>query len=199
MRHGCLAFTLVLVAAVPAKAEWYFKPFIGFTFAGSTKLSELDEAEQGPRERHLAVGGSVVLIGEVFGVEADIGWAPGFFERDAPERLVSRSRLTTLTGNVVVAMPRRMTRYTLRPYAVAGFGLVRASVEDALNVFGFAETRAAIDVGGGVTGFFNERVGVSWDVRYFRSVGGPEPEFIFQDLDPQVTFWRANMALTLRY
>ena len=27
-------------------------------------------------------------------------------------------------------------------------------------------------MGGGVNGFFNERVGVGWDLRYFRSVGG---------------------------
>ena len=34
-----------------------------------------------------------------------------------------------------------------------------------------SRTLAALDIGGGVTGFFTNRVGVSWDVRYFRSLG----------------------------
>lgn len=196
---GPLALAFLLTGAGPVSAEWHFKPFVGFVFAGSTTLSDLDEAEEGARERHLAVGGSVVLIGEVLGIEADLGWAPGFFERDAPERLVVRSGVTTLTGNVVLAMPRRMTEYTLRPYAVAGFGMVRATMEDVIDFDSFAETRAAFDVGGGVTGFLSERFGLSWDVRYFRTVGGGDATFTDRTTGPQLAFWRANMSLTVRY
>ena len=64
------------------------------------------------------------------------------------------------------------------------------------------ETLGVIDVGGGATGFFNERVGVSWDLRYFRSVGGEEtgdPLITTDGLAKQLSFWRANMALVLRY
>lgn len=196
MRPGPLALACLLAGAAPASAEWHFKPFVGFVFAGSTKLSDPDEAA---RERHLAVGGSVVLLGEVVGVEADFGWAPGFFERDVATPLVVRSRVTTLTGNIVVAMPRRMTEYTLRPYAVAGFGIVRASMEDLIDFDNFAETRAAFNVGGGVTGFLSDRFGVSWDVRYFRSAGGDEMIVALDTGGPELSFWRANMSLAVRY
>jgi hypothetical protein len=196
---GRFALAFLLAGAAPATAEWHFKPFVGFVFAGSTTLSDLDEAEEGARDRHLAVGGSVVLIGEVFGVEADLGWAPRFFERDAPAELVVRSDVTTLTGNVVVAMPRRMTQYTLRPYAVAGLGMAHASMEDLIDFDSFAETRAMFDVGGGVTGFLSERFGLSWDVRYFRSFGGEDVAFGPDPDAPQLAFWRANMSLTVRY
>jgi hypothetical protein len=47
----------------------------------------------------------------------------------------------------------------------------------------------------GVTGFLSDRFGVSWDVRRFRSVGGQDPG----SDGPRLSFWRANMALAIRY
>jgi hypothetical protein len=53
-------------------------------------------------------------------------------------------------------------------------------------------------MGVGVTGFLTDRFGVSWDVRYFRSVGGGQSGAA--TLGPeQLSFWRANMALAIRY
>jgi hypothetical protein len=70
------------------------------------------------------------------------------------------------------------------------------------SAFPIQDTLAAIDVGGGATGFFNERVGVGWDLRYFRSVGGEatgDTIITTDGLAKQLSFWRANMALVLRY
>ncbi len=53
----------------------------------------------------------------------------------------------------------------------------------------------AIDLGGGVTGFLSDRIGVSWDVRHFRSVGGKTRGLSFGR--EQLSFWRANMALVI--
>jgi hypothetical protein len=56
---------------------------------------------------------------------------------------------------------------------------------------------AAIDVGGGVTGFVSERIGVTWDLRHFGSVGG-KLEGVSIGTE-QLSFWRANMALVIRF
>jgi hypothetical protein len=55
-----------------------------------------------------------------------------------------------------------------------------------------------MDIGGGATGFLSDRLGVSWELRHFRTIGrgglsgtsvGPE----------QLAFWRATMAIAIRY
>jgi len=57
---------------------------------------------------------------------------------------------------------------------------------------------AAIDVGGGVTGFLSDRFGVSWEVRHFGSVGGKQPSENSLGAE-QLSFWRADMALVIRF
>jgi len=146
----------------------------------------------------------------MFGVEGDFGWAPGFFQsgedsganippcRSAATRCVVGSSVRTFTGNVVIAVPRRLTAYTLRPYFVGGAGLVHARSEPAFGVLRVSSTLPVMDVGGGVTGFLTKRIGVGWDVRYFRSVGtGEERGQSFGR--ERLSFWRANMAVAIRY
>ena len=41
---------------------------------------------------------------------------------------MTQSAVTTLTGNVVVALPRRMAGYGLRPYFSGGAGLMHVDV-----------------------------------------------------------------------
>ena len=197
-RAGVLA--VIWVAAVPASAsaEWQLKPFLGATFAGGTTIVDLEEASGHPK---LAVGISAVRLGDVFGVEVDLGDAPGFFQYgDRPLPLVVKSGVTTFTGNVVVALRRRIAEFTLRPYFAGGAGLMHVRIDDFLGVFNVATTLPAMDVGGGVTGFLTKRLGVTWDVRYFRSVGGPDEGRAGISLGPeQLSFWRANMGLAIRY
>jgi hypothetical protein len=195
MRRWLLALALVAVPTAEVSAEWHVKPFLGVTFAGRTTL--VGDVEEAAGKKHTAVGASVLLIGDIVGVEADFGYVPGFFE--ANQGLVLRSSALSLMGNVVVAMPRRIAEYTLRPYVLGGLGLLRAQTEDVLDALPVSEKMPAFNIGGGVTGFLTERVGVSWDLRYFRSIGGPETPTGTSIGKPQLSFWRANMALTLRY
>jgi hypothetical protein len=195
-----------VLAPSQASAEWQIKPFFAVSFAGGTTLLDLENAAGSPT-RVYGVAGQ--LLGDVFGVEGDFGYSPGFFQAGAssgqdvgclaPNTLcVVRSAVTTLTGNLVIAMPRRLTAYTLRPYFVGGAGMMHANSELALGVPLVSSTLPAIDVGGGVAGFLSKRVGLGWDVRYFRSIGtGGE---IFQSFGPeQLSFWRAGMAVAIRY
>jgi hypothetical protein len=55
------------------------------------------------------------------------------------------------------------------------------------------------DVGVGVVGFLTNRVGVSWDVRRFQSIGSDTGTVGVSLDDEQLSFWRATMALAVRY
>jgi hypothetical protein len=205
-----LAIPLLLAVPVSAGAEWHFKPFLGFSFEPSTTLEGDIEHAAGltlppdveSQASNVMFGAGVTLLGDVFGVEGEWTQAPGFFQTREQE-LVTSSSAQTFTGSLVVAMPRRIAQYGLRPYLVAGAGIMRLRSDPApTSAFPIQDTLAAIDVGGGATGFFNERVGVGWDLRYFRSVGGEatgDTIITTDGLAKQLSFWRANMALVLRY
>jgi hypothetical protein len=190
-----LTVALVLLSPSAAFAEWQFMPFLGVTFGGGTTLVDLEGAVGSPT---VAVGVTVRSIGDTLGFEADLGYAPGFFQTGDPH-LVVRSSATTLMGNVVVAMPRRLTQYTLRPYFVGGGGLMHAHSEDFFGAVTVGSTLLAMDVGGGVTGFLTKRFGLNWDVRYFHSLRGTDAGSGVSFGAEELSFWRASMALAIRY
>lgn len=197
MRIAALVLVLVVFGPARAQAEWQLKPFAGLTFGGSTTFLDL---EQAAGEANLVIGFSGVWLGELVGIDADFGHGPGFFQ-SGDQSLVAGSSVTTLTGNIVVALPRRLSEYTLRPYFVGGAGLMHVRITDSPKVLGGSSTLAAIDIGGGVTGFLTDRVGLSWDVRRFQSVGGMVGGLSIgpEQRPEQLSFWRANMALAFRY
>jgi hypothetical protein len=98
---------------------------------------------------------------------------------------------------MVLALPRRLAQYSLRPYVVGGAGIMYARSEDVVDVLTVSRTLAALDVGGGVTGFFTNRIGVSWDVRYFRSLGAGENTGLSFG-NEHLSLWRAMMAGVVR-
>ena len=193
MRLRLLTLALLLLP-VRASAEWQVKPFLGFTAGGSTTLVDLEHASGKP---NVAIGVSGLLLGDVLGVEADFGYAPGFFQTGR-QLLVLQSSVTTLTASIVVAAPRRATEYTLRPYFVGGGGMMHVQAEHAFGVLQVDRTLPVLDVGGGVTGFITDRFGVSWDLRWFGSVGTGSDRGLSIGRE-QLSFWRANMAFAFRY
>jgi hypothetical protein len=200
MQVRWLVLALWLLPA-PAAAEWQVRPFIGFSFGGATTFVDPDHAIE---TQNVVIGISGGWLGEIFGLEADFGRAPGFFQtgdvRDPViESLVQTSAVTTLTGNVVVALPRRMAGYGLRPYFSGGAGLMHV---DAFGKFGIVEhnrTLPALSLGGGVTGFLTPMVGLSWDVRRLNTLRGEGQTLGNSVGREQLSFWRATMAVALRY
>jgi hypothetical protein len=188
---------LMMLAPRPASAEWQVKPFVGATYGGNTTfvtyiaLPGVEQSNHG----HTAFGVSGLWLSEVFGLEGDFGHTHGFFDgSDAP--FVVDSGVTTVTGNVVVAMPKRLAQYTLRPYVVGGAGVMHIRL-DTVGGLQTLSNLQAMDLGAGVTGFLTRRVGVSWDVRYFRSIDRTREQgssFASEHL----SFWRVNMAVAIR-
>jgi hypothetical protein len=189
---------VVLVMSPAAFAEdVQIRPFLGITFAGSTTL--LDFADS-TGKANVTVGVSATILGEIFGAEVELADAPGYF-KSGPEALVPASRVTTVTGNVMVAAPRRWTQYSLRPYLVAGGGLMRIRKEDVLDVFTVSSVVPAIDFGVGVVGFLTNRFGIGWDVRRFQSVGNPTIDVALTttpDGRERLSYWRAQMLVAIR-
>ena len=193
MRITLLALAFVVFGPAQAQAERLLRPFVGLTFGGSTTFIDLEHAAG---DANIVIGFNGALLGDLIGVDADVGHGPGFFQ-SGDQSLVARSSVTTLTGNVIMALPRRLTEYTLRPYVVVGTGLMHLRIIDSYKVLSVSSTLPAMDVGGGVTGFLSNRVGLSWDVRRFLSIGGKARGLSIGS--EQLSFWRANMAVAIRY
>jgi hypothetical protein len=192
-----LVTALLLLAPDSASAEWQIRPFVGFTFAGSTTFVNPEKGVEGQNPVYGVAGG---WLGEIFGLEGDFGRSPGFFQSDdAPEELVISSSVLTVMGNVVVALPRTMAEYTLRPYFSGGGGLMRVNSVGRFEILPTHRTLPAINFGGGVTGFLSHRIGLSWDLRRFSTMRG-EGETLGNSFgEERLTFWRATMAVAVRY
>lgn len=182
-----------LIARPALAAEKQIRPFIGATLGGGTTFVLSKNASGRP---HVVVGLNAVVLGDVLGVEVDFGHSPGFFQ-GGNNQLVLSSRVTTLTGNIVLSLPRRLTEYTLRPYLVAGGGALRSQIDDYFGVLPVADVLAVADFGGGVTGFVTNRVGLCWDLRHFGTISRQAEGVSFGA--EQLSFWRASMALAIRY
>jgi hypothetical protein len=195
-RTGLLALGLLLVVRPAAAAEKQIRPLVGAALDGTTTFVDLENATRGPNG---VLGFAAVLLGEVVGIEGDVGWSPGFFQK-GNQHLVLHSGVTTVTGSLVVAMPRRLTEYTLRPYLVAGAGVMHVQIDDYFGILRVREDLPALALGGGAIGFITNRVGVAWDVRRLGSLkGSTGGTGVTIGGAGRISFWRASMALAFRY
>jgi hypothetical protein len=186
------------MSARTAAAERQIRPFIGTTFAGTTTIVDPEHGVDSP---NVTIGGSAVFLGELFGAEVDVADVPGMFE-SGDRNLVRNSRVTTFTGNIIVAAPHRLTEYALRPYVVAGGGLMRVRTVTAQNVFDVAATFPAFDAGVGAVGFVTNKVGVCWEVRRFQDLGSNKESgglSFGESTEQHLSFWRATMSVVIRY
>ena len=193
-----LAAAAIIYICVPhrASAEWQLKPFVAGTYGGNSTfaLTRLSD-----NYGHVAFGVSGLWLGEIFGVEGDWGHTPKFFNPGVND-LVTDSGVTTVTGNVVAAMPRKLAQYTLRPYVVGGAGLMHIRYDTGPRLQTQLQTLSnlqVMDLGAGVAGFLTKRLGVSWDVRYFRSIDRTIENGSSIGSE-HLSFWRLNMALAIR-
>jgi hypothetical protein len=149
-----LAAVTVLGTAAPAAAEGdsLFAPFAAVTFGGDT------------RKNGATFGFSTAFIEDSgWGGEFDLNYVTDFNDRD-----FESTSIATAMVNVMVAPKLPWTRW-VRPYGVAGLGLIRArGCSRPSCVTEFSRTDLGIDVGGGVIVPFNDVWGVRGDIRYFR-------------------------------
>jgi opacity protein-like surface antigen len=176
----------ILATPAPARADWFFTPYIGANFGG-----DADDA-------NVNFGGSLGYMGAgIVGFEADFGYAPNFFEDPAAAGF--DGNVTSLMANVIVGAPIGGMGEGVRPYFSGGAGLLRSRIDDVDDFFDVTDNSFGINLGGGVMGFLTDNVGIRGDIRYFRNL---EDEQTGDDLDLGVgefDFWRGSFGVAFRF
>lgn len=186
---------LLCIAPSNAAADWLITPFIGSSFAPETTFLVF---ERGTGKK-LTIGGSVALLSDSFyGVEADVAHAPGFFQGNDPLGLILSSRVTTVSGSIILAAPLAVTRESLRPYIVGGLGLIQARSEDLVSLLPLEKDLLGLNIGVGAIGLLSERTGVRFDLRHFKAVSGEHGPFARPGTS-RLSFWRASAGIIIRY
>ncbi len=174
VRHSlALGVLLALTAPASARADGFVIPFVGVNFAGNSGHDLADSIDA----QRFDWGVSAAYMGAgAVGIEGDVAYSPDFFGKTD----IGGSSVLTATGNLLLGIPIGGEHGAgIRPYALAGLGMVRVNV-DVLGAAKPDTTKAAWDVGGGVMFFFGTHIGLRADLRYFRTVGdvdflGPQP------------------------
>ena len=188
-----------------AAADWLFTPFIGTAFNAAADFDDgFEDADE--FERRFTYGASLGYMGAgIVGFEFDFGYSPNFFEAiaggdDDDFTFADDSNVTTLMANVILGAPiGGQTGPGIRPYGVAGVGLVRTHVVDATGFFEDLDSNDfGFNIGGGIEGFFTDNLGIRGDIRYFRAFANDDDDdldFALSDFD----FWRATVGVTFRF
>jgi opacity protein-like surface antigen len=191
-----LALSLLLGILTPAAvcADGMIVPFIGVNFGGRSGEAIAD----GIDAKRVDWGVSLAYMGGgVLGFEADLGYSPDFFGRTD----VAGSSVLTATGNLLLGIPIGGQKGVgFRPYALAGFGVLRSKVDGFNDVLSLDRSEAAWDFGGGAMFFFANHVGLRADLRYFRTFGRVNLDLIegIQRTD-RLDFTRGSAGLILRF
>jgi opacity protein-like surface antigen len=187
VRSTVSASLLLVMTAAPARADWLITPYLGTAFGGDTS------------SQHVIYGASAAWMSHgIVGVEFDGSLAPDLLDEDDGVILgIADSNVTTLMGSIVIGAP--LGEPGVRPYAVAGGGLIRSRVSDANDIFDIDENSFGINVGGGVHALVRKNIGLRADLRYFRGVRDTDSS---DDVDLELgsfDFWRASVGATFRF
>jgi opacity protein-like surface antigen len=205
LRTGLMVLFLG-VAAAPARADVLFTPFLGVVFGGPLNNFDVNTLDDTFKQR-FTFGGSVVVSGDSpFALEAEFSRSPNFFrfEGDDDPDFDLDSSIDTLMASVVIAPGGG----PVRPYFVAGAGLMRANLRSPGELFDELSTNElGINLGGGVNVFFSDNIGLRGDLRYFRGLEqtddddpAEDDDFIDEDFGLEdFHFWRATIGLTFRF
>ena len=156
----------LLLGCPMANAQGHLNIFVGSNFAGDAGRSLSEVLNDGSR---LTWGADLGAVSKgILGTEFDIAFANHFFGK-GPQ-----------TGNnyVLTAMPSLMVGVPVggergpgvQPYATAGFGLIRRSI-DIGGVGTFKDNSLGYSLGFGVNGYATSHFGVRVDYRYIRNMG----------------------------
>jgi hypothetical protein len=187
---------LASLCPAPARAETdlLFVPFLGLKLAGRTSIAI---GEPTVSQKKVTFGLSTTLLSDSFlGVEADVEQTPQFFGPGIA-RTVTTSGVTTLTGNVIVTLPKAITQESLRPYIVSGVGLMHARVKTQAGLLDTTSNLLGLDIGGGVIGMLSRQAGARFELRHFKNITNDSRAVTIGGT--RLSFWRLSAGLVLRY
>ena len=174
---------LFLLTAIPARADGFITPFVGYNFGGdSGNCPSLTNCN----DKRTNFGVSIGAMGALFGIEEDFSFAKHFFG-DTPG--TDNSVFSAMT-NVLVGIGVG----PVQPYVLGGLGLIRSHVSTVglsadKNAFGY-------DLGGGVTVSIAPHVGIRGDLRHLHTV---EDVNVLLFSGQHLNFWRGSVGLALKF
>jgi len=189
------AAACVMLSAAPARADWFVTPFFGGNFSGATDQPLFGKTDAITNPSTFGVSGGWMINGWL-GAEGDVAYAPQFFDSD--NGFIAKRSVTTVMGNARVAIPLGQGG-RLRPYASGGVGLLRPNLAEAGDGAAVQGSKFAWNVGGGLTGFLNDHVGVNGDIRYLRAMDKNEEPNPFGVQFDGLDFWRGSVGVTLKW
>ena len=207
---GCLALMITAAAPAKASADWLFTPFVGLNWGSSVNFNDAIGDVEDAFEKRSTFGASLAWMGAgIAGFEIDFGYTPNFFQATEGDDdfEFGDSNLTTVMANVTLGAPiGGQSGIGIRPYASGGIGIIRANLGEFGDFFDVdASTDLGFNVGGGVTGFFTDNIGIRGDIRYFRSLvnDDDDDDVDLEDLDDfnlgSLRFWRGSVGVTFRF
>ena len=189
---------ILLLALLPAPAlaqtDLLIVPFVGAKFKGHTSIAI---GEPTVSRKRITFGVSTLLLTDnILGVEGDVEQTPQFFGPGTGQ-LVTSSLVTTLTGNIILTMPKAITQESLRPYLVSGLGLMHARVSTAAGLLDTKSNLLGLDIGGGAIGMLSPRAGARFELRYFKNLTNDSGAVTIGGT--RLSFWRLSAGVVLRY
>lgn len=193
--------TLLLLSPAPAAADWLLSPYVGVRFATNTTLFFALDVDATDEKKFLWGISSALLTDGVFGLEVDFAYVPGFFGSGG--EIIASSRVITLSGNAILAMPLGVTTYGLRPYVTGGLGLMHARSTPPSNFGPLLQIDSnflALNLGAGALGPVSPRSSIRFDLRYFRNMKTDEEAPVLPEAaGAQLSFWRGTVGLAVRF
>jgi hypothetical protein len=183
---------LILLATVAgvsaptlAHADAYLSPFLGVNFGNNSGNGRMN------------VGADVGWMGAgIIGLEADFGYAPGFFGNKGT---YGSNSVMDLMGNVILAAPiGGQHGVGIRPYVTVGGGLLRSKVDGPVGATAIVSDGAGLDAGAGIMGYMGEHFGLRGDVRYFRNLHDNSSANNLNIDFGAFHYWRAALAIVIR-
>jgi opacity protein-like surface antigen len=185
LRLVAFALALTTLAAVPARADGYVSPFVGYNFGGdSANCVSLTNCNEKRTNFGLAVGSTSGILG----VEEEFGYASDFFGKTPG---VSNA-VMTLMSNLVLVIPAG----PVQPYGIVGLGLIRAHAKLDSSALSLTKNTLGYDIGAGLNIFLVHSVGIRGDVRHMHTL---------QDVTlgvfskTKLDFWRGSAGVTFRF
>lgn len=181
-----LASTMAAVSTpMTAHADGYISPFLGVNFGNSSGNGRMN------------VGANAGwLSGGILGLEADFGYAPGFFGNKGT---FGSNSVMDVMGNVVLAAPMGASHgVSVRPYATVGIGVLRSTIDGTSGRASVTSSEAGLNAGAGVMGFMSPHFGLRGDVRYFRNLTDNSTANDANVDFGAFHFWRASFGIVLR-
>jgi len=182
-----LVMLVLLGVSRTACGQGFISPFVGYDFGGDASCPQIANCQ----DKRLNAGVALGVTGNVVGFEEEFAYAKDFFGT-APG--LSSSVLTLMSDFMLIPKVG-----PVRPYAVAGAGLIKTHVELApSSVLTSSNNNFGWNLGGGVMVAFAPHLGVRGDIRYFHSLRNTTVLGI--DLNGEkLDFGRASAALVVRF